>query len=410
MKPLFVLWALLLAALAGPARAADGIPPKPSPFTFVTDQAGLMQPAEAQKLASGLSRYASSTGTPIIVVTVPTLGGMSVADMARQIGDSWQIGQSGKNNGVVVLVTKQEHKVSIQAGSGLTDRITPDVTQRVIGEMTPDFKQNNYFAGLRKGLNTLLLAANPSSDPRKNSATTATSAPDAASAQSNMADNSAAATTADPAGSQQAEAVEPPSTGLPWGTILLGGVVVIGGIFLLKRLFSGNSNNNNGGGQAPNFTGNRPGGNAPNFGAPNAPQGNYPQQGGYGAPQQSSGPGIGGILATGAAAAAGAYIGNRMSDSHESSGANAGRQFDNNGNAGNAAAAGGTGAADSYFSHDNSSNNDNSNSGPDYFSDNNSGSSGGDYFSSDDSSSGGDTSGDFGGGDFSSSDDNSGSW
>ena len=402
MKSLFVLWALLLAALAGPARAADGIPPKPSPFTFVTDQASLMQPAQAQQLANGLSRYASSTGTPVIVVTVPSLGGMSAADMARQIGNSWQIGQSGKNNGVVVLVAQQEHKVSIQPGSGLADRITPALTQRVIGEMTPDFKQNNYFGGLRKGLNTLMLAANPSSDPRKNAA--AMAGTDATPAQNNMADNTTATTTANPMGTQQEETAAPASSGLPWGTILLGGVVVIGGIFLLKRLFSGNNNNNQ---NTPNFMGNRPTGNnpTPNFGAPNAP-GNYPQQGYGPAPQQSSGPGIGGMLATGAAAAAGAYLGNRMSSSHESS-ADADRQFDNNGVG--TAAGGGTAAADSYFSGGNST--DNSNSGPDYFSnDDSSSNSSGDYFSDNDNSSGGDTSGDFGGGDFSGSSDNTGSW
>ena len=384
MPRFIVALLVLLAGLGRFAYAADGIPAKPEPFTFVTDQGRLLSAADAQKLSNGLSKYAASTGTPVIVVTVPSLGGMSVADMARQIGNTWQVGQADKNNGIVVLLSAQEHQLSIQPGSGMQGRITPAVVQQVIREMTPAFKQNDYFGGLRKGLNTLMVTANPSSAPQQNTAATAATQP--------------AAVAPTPLSTQQAEApAEPVSTGLPWGTILIGLVVVVGGFMLVRKLFGGtNAASSQGsfmGGQP-----NGPTGNTPNFGAPN--QG-Y-QQDGYGA-APSSGPGMGGLLATGAAAAAGAYLGQRLGSNHDSDSDGA-RNFDNSSNAGTGTVAG-AGAADSYFA----GNNSDTNSSPDYFSDNSSGSGSSDYFS-DDSSSGGDTSGDFGGGDFSSSDDNSGSW
>ena len=394
MTRFLLLAALLLAGLSRPAYAyADGIPAKPDPFTFVTDQAHLLSAADAQKLSRGLSKYAASTGTPIIVVTVPSLGGANAADMARQIGNTWQVGQTDKNNGIVVLLSSQEHKLSIQAGSGMQSRITPAVVQQVIQEMTPAFKQNNYFAGLRQGLNTLMVTANPSSDPRKNAAAaTATAPADAAQPTSD-------ATSPAPTGMQPIDtSAEPVSTGLPWGTILLGVVVVVGGFLLLRRVFGGNSASR----QTPDFMGNNAtGNNFPNSGAPN--QG-Y-QQGNYGA-APSSGPGMGGLLATGAAAAAGAYLGERLGSSHDSNAGSA-RGFDSNSNSN--AGTTNPNAADNYFSGNSAGSNT---SGPDYFSDDNSSSSSsGDYFSDDNSSSGSDdTSGDFGGGDFSSSDDNSGSW
>lgn len=391
---LFALGALLLAAGAGPARAADGIPARPKPFTFVTDQANLLEPADEKKLENGLRRYADNTGTQVVVVTVPSLGGQNVNAFARQLGTDWGVGQKGKNNGLVVLVASQEHKLSIEPGAGLRSTITPSVVQRVIGEMTPSFKQNNYAAGLQSGLNTLLVTANPGSAP-KSSATTNSTAATGASAS---ASTPAAQAMNDPASVPQTP-VEAPSPGLPWGTLLLGAVVLIGGILLLKRLFSRNSAASNNGG-TPNFYPNQP--NSPQPNQPNF----YPNQnqGGYGAPAQSSGPGIGGILATGAAAAAGAYLGNRMSENHDSGSAH---NFSNDNmgtGAGTGAAAGGTAAADDYFSS--RGGNDSSNSSPDYFSDNASSDSN-DYFSGNDNSYD-DSSG--GGGFDDTSSDNSGSW
>ena len=151
MNRLLFLFALLLAAWAGPARAAD-IPPRPKPFTFVTDQANLLNANDAKKLENGLRKYADTYGIQVVLVTVPTLGGTSAADYARQLGTSWGVGQRDKNNGIVVLLSGKEHQMSIEAGSGLRSIITPELTRRVITqEMTPAFKQGNYFAGLSKG-------------------------------------------------------------------------------------------------------------------------------------------------------------------------------------------------------------------------------------------------------------------
>lgn len=391
MPRLLLMALLLLAGLTQSVWAAEGIPAKPDPFTFVTDQAHLLSAADAQKLGNGLSKYAASTGTPVIVVTVPSLGGHTAADLARQIGNTWQIGQTDKNNGIVVLIASQEHKLSIEAGSGMQSRITPAVVQQVIQEMAPAFKQNDYFGGLRTGLNTIMVTANPSSAPHPSAAATASSTQPTAVAPA-------------PLSAQQVEApAEPVSQGLPWGTILIGLVVLVGGFMLVRKLFG----SRNAASSQGSFGGGQPGGpvgNAPNFGAPNA---GYQQGGGYGA-APSSGPGMGGLLATGAAAAAGAYLGERLGSNHDS-GSDSARNFDNNSGAGVAgSAAGGTAGGDYFANRDGATNNS---SGADYFSDDNSTSSNSDYFSDDNTSSGGgDTSGDFGGGDFSSNDDNSGSW
>jgi hypothetical protein len=279
--------------------------------------------------------------------------------------------------------------------------------------MTPAFKQGNYFAGLSKGLGTIMLAANPSSDPRKDAAaTTPATAGNAAtpSGTSSLNDNAATTTSAEqyPAATP---APEPASSGFGLGSILIGVLVIGGGIWLVSKLFNRNKNTAS---QAPDFMGNRPTNSpTPNFGAPNQgyPQGQGNYGGGYGGPAPSSGSGMGGILATGAAAAAGAYLGNRMAGGgdHDSSANNFGT------GAGTAAGfGGGTGtappanAASDYFGE--RGGNVGNDAGPDYFSGNDSGSS--DSFFSDSGSYDDTSSGDTGGGGFDSTDDdnNSGSW
>ena len=410
MQRLLLLAFLFLAAglgqLATAQTGAAGLPPRPSPFRFVNDQAQLLQPADAKQLEGGLRRYADNTGTQVVVVTVPNLGGRDVADYGQALGTAWGVGQRNKNNGIVVLLSAKEHKVTIQPASGLAGTITPAVTSRIIAEMTPSFKQGNYFQGLRTGLNTLMLTANPSSNPNKNqpSAASNTTATDNPSAASGMSSNLNENNTPEPV-QTPVSAPELDSSGFGFGTIVIGILVIGGGLWLIMKLFRGRSSATS---NTPDFFPNRPNGPAGGYGqAPN----NY--GGGYGQAPNSGGIGVGGMLATGAAAAAGAYLGNRMASGHETSGNNLMDNDTNSSNLGAGAAAGagafGSNAAGDYFSSRDSGAD---NTAPDYFStDNSSANSSSDYFSNDDNSSYDDTSSDdTGGGGFDSDNGSSGSW
>ncbi|OUJ76110.1 TPM domain-containing protein [Hymenobacter crusticola] len=430
---LFTLLLLVAATLGAPATwaqsATKGLPARPSPFRFVTDEANLLSAADAKTLESGLRRYADNTGTQIVVVTVPTLGGREVADYARALGESWGVGQRDKNNGVVLLLAGQEHKVSIQAGSGLRDRLTPAVISRVINEkMTPSFKQGNYFAGLRSGLNTLMAATdpNPKKDQSQTSAATAATGAAASSedVSSNLATTPAQPETAPYSPTANASDVSSPtpSAGLGIGTLLIGALVVGGVIWFLVRMFRRRAGTTPTG-ESPSFYPNSPGnqnqggnynrgpmgpqgnGSAPNF-YPNQP-GNMGGMGNMG----GGGSGIGGILATGAAAAAGAYIGNRMaSGGHDTTGSGLSE-------AGLGGAAGNltpptnySGTPSGEFPALGGTGNNDSGTEPDYFSNDAGSDDSGDYFAADDNSYNDTSSDDVGGGGFDDNDDNSGSW
>ncbi|MBF9236199.1 TPM domain-containing protein [Hymenobacter sp. BT683] len=430
---LLIVFAFLWAGLGQPMAAQSGgdagLPPRPTPFKFVNDQAQMMAPADAKKLESGLRRYADNTGTQVVVVTVPSLDGRTVADYGRALGEAWGVGQRDKNNGIVVLLSKQERQVTIQPGSGLQNTITPSVTSRVISEMTPGFKRGDYFAGLRTGLNTLMATANPDSAPQGAQTNNASAAGTGAGADANLtAPGAADVDVAKSPGVENDPLLTPPSTdstpsGFGIGTILM--MVVAGGglLWVVSRLFRRKSapeaapaSSSASASPAPDFLPNRNPNVGPNNGPGNVQRGgsNF-GGGGFGGMGGMGGGGMGGILATGAAAAAGAYLGNRMASGHEAPGQGLAGEgtsnFDPNTAAGAAGAgAVGTGAANDYFStRDGGSDTP----APDYFSaDESADNASPDYFSSDDNASSYDdpSSGDVGGGGFDGTDDNSGSW
>lgn len=424
----FLLFLWLFAAGLGwsAVGTAQELPPRPSPFQFVNDQAQLLPPANAKTLESGLRRYANETGTQIVVVTVPTLGGRSAAEYARALGTAWGIGQRDKNNGLVVLLGAQDRQVTIQAGAGLQDRITPELTQRVIKEqMTPSFRQGRYFAGLRAGLNTLMLAANPSSDPRQNQPPAAATPATSSNGISSTAPNSgltdelpASAATPDPM--MKPATPEPTSSGFGIGTLVLGVVVIGGAIWLIAKLFRRRTPapgpSGAGTGAAPDFLPRQPNGPAGNYGPrPQNQVGGTPdflpnRNSGFGGGGSGIGSGVGGILMTGAAAAAGAYLGNRMAEGHDRPDSSSLNPNTPPPNLGADTAAGAAGAAASGGFPALNDTGAAAETGPDYFSEDYT-SNEPDYFSSDEPSSYDDlSSDDTGGGGFDGDDDNSGSW
>ena len=151
---------LLVGGIAVPAAQAQRGEVIPPSGQWVTDQAGLLTPAETQTLTQALQFYADSTSTQIVVVTVPDLGGADIATYATELGQQWGVGQRGKDNGVVILVSRGDRQVFIATGFGLEGAIPDVVAGRIVREIiTPNFKQGRFYAGLAGAVDALILAA-----------------------------------------------------------------------------------------------------------------------------------------------------------------------------------------------------------------------------------------------------------
>ena len=156
-------WPLLLALLwllPLLGASAQSIPPRPSPPRLVNDLAGLMQGGEADALEQKLVTYNDSTSSQIAVVTVPNLDGDDIADYAQKLYEAWGIGRKGKNNGILILVAKQEHTARIQTGYGLEGAVPDALAKRIISNvLVPAFRQNQYYAGLDRATDQLIALA-----------------------------------------------------------------------------------------------------------------------------------------------------------------------------------------------------------------------------------------------------------
>lgn len=134
------------------------IPPKPSFQTSVYDYANILSSTEKAQLEEKLIRYSDSTTTQIVIITVESLKGEDVSQLATKWGQTWGIGGTKEDdNGVVILLAKNEKKIAINPGYGLEDRLTAGIGGTIIRNIIiPEFKAGSFYNGLDKGTDAII--------------------------------------------------------------------------------------------------------------------------------------------------------------------------------------------------------------------------------------------------------------
>lgn len=142
--------AALLLAFAVPAFAA---PMFPALTGRVVDEAGILPADEASKLDAKLADLEAKTTDQFVVTTVKSLQGYDIQDYGVQLGRAWGIGQKDKNNGLILLVAPNEHKVGFEVGYGLEGTMTDALTQVIIqNAILPRFRANDFAGGIERGV------------------------------------------------------------------------------------------------------------------------------------------------------------------------------------------------------------------------------------------------------------------
>lgn len=159
MKILFS-FLLVIASFFASAQIDEKIPARPNPPKLVNDFTGTLTKAQTDALNNKLIAYDDSSSSQIAVVVINTLDGADIADYGLRLGRKWGIGGSEFNNGVLLIVAKEDKKVRIEVGYGLEGAI-PDITAKhIIDEaITPNFKQGNFYRGLDNAVDDIIKAA-----------------------------------------------------------------------------------------------------------------------------------------------------------------------------------------------------------------------------------------------------------
>ncbi len=135
------------------------IPKKPNLLYPVYDEAGLLNPSEKELLNQKLIKFSDSTSTEIEVIIINSTKGEDVNFLATQFGEKWGIGQKKVDNGVVFLIAKDDHTMSIQQGRAVEQYLTASVAGQILDYIvTPKFKQGEWYEGIDGGTSAIIEA------------------------------------------------------------------------------------------------------------------------------------------------------------------------------------------------------------------------------------------------------------
>ena len=143
-------WFLVLLLLMMIGVQADAITLK---FNgFIADEANILSPEVENDLNMTLWDLQKKSGADLVVVTLPSLDGRAVEDVAIDIGRSYKLGAKGKNNGMVFLTAPNERRMRIELGLGLENKISISTLENIRDkDILPYYKKEDYENGIRRG-------------------------------------------------------------------------------------------------------------------------------------------------------------------------------------------------------------------------------------------------------------------
>lgn len=155
MKKLILLFVLLVCCLPVTAYSLD----VPRLQGYVNDYAGMISPSAKLKIEQGLKAFEQSDSTQLVILTIPSLEGENIEEFSIKVAEAWKIGQQQKDNGIILVVSKQDRKIRVEVGRGLEGKLTDLMAGRIIDQIIkPRFKQGDFDAGFIAGASALISA------------------------------------------------------------------------------------------------------------------------------------------------------------------------------------------------------------------------------------------------------------
>jgi uncharacterized protein len=158
----------LLAALA--ALPVQAQAPLPELRARVTDLTGTLSAGERRALERRLEAFEKKKGSQIAVLIVPTVRPETIEQYAIRVAERWKLGREGIDDGVLVLVAKEDRELRIEVGYGLEGVLPDAVAKRIIDEViVPRFRQGDFYGGLSAGIERVIavIQGEPLPPPRE---------------------------------------------------------------------------------------------------------------------------------------------------------------------------------------------------------------------------------------------------
>ncbi|WP_298902490.1 YgcG family protein [uncultured Psychroserpens sp.] len=152
----FLILICIIGSFSHTAFAQYKIPPVPKEQTSVYDNIHLLTSSQKNNLEQKLIRYSDTTSTQIVVAIISTLNGDDITLVGAEWGQKWGIGQADEDNGILILLVKDDREIDINTGYGIEYRLSDIDAERIINRVIiPEFKKGDFYSGLDKGTDVI---------------------------------------------------------------------------------------------------------------------------------------------------------------------------------------------------------------------------------------------------------------
>lgn len=152
IKILLIIFSIIL--FIGIAAAQQEIP---LVHQRVNDATGTLSPDEVRSLEKTLAEFEQATSNQVIVLLISSLGGEDLKDYAINFAEKNKIGKKDRNNGILLLIAKEDRKIDIEVGYGLegvlTDAVSSQIIRIIIG---PKFRDGDFYGGISDGVDAII--------------------------------------------------------------------------------------------------------------------------------------------------------------------------------------------------------------------------------------------------------------
>ena len=153
----FLFFSLLLNSQTQKSRSLTDNPTQLK--KYVVDETNTLSSSEMNSLMKKLVDFDKETTNQFVIYMIPSLEGELLEEVSIRIAEENKIGQKGKDNGILLLIVKNDRKVRIEVGYGLEgalpDALADQIKRR---EIIPSFKAGNYYEGINKGVDAIIAA------------------------------------------------------------------------------------------------------------------------------------------------------------------------------------------------------------------------------------------------------------
>ncbi|MCH4554039.1 TPM domain-containing protein [Aestuariibaculum lutulentum] len=152
----FIVTLTLILFVGNLGFAQFNIPEIPKEQTSVYDYVGLLSNNEKSNLERKLIKYSDTTSTQIVVAIIGSTNGENIGLLTPRWAHQWGIGQAKEDNGVFILLARDDRKIWISPGYGVEDRLTAGIVGEIVRNVIiPEFKSGDYYQGLNKGTDAI---------------------------------------------------------------------------------------------------------------------------------------------------------------------------------------------------------------------------------------------------------------